>query len=117
MSDSLQLLQARILEWVAFPFFRESSQPRNPPGVSCIADGFFTKPSYQGSPRILEWVAYPFSSRSSHPRNPIRVSSITGGFFTNQTIREAPEINLTKEKKRKAWHTAVHGVTKKLDTI
>ena len=70
------------------------------------------QPSYQGSPRILEWVAYPFSSRSSHPRNPIRVSSITGGFFTNQAIREAPEINLTKEKKRKAWHTAVHVVTK-----
>jgi len=23
------ILQARILEWVAFPFFRESSQPRD----------------------------------------------------------------------------------------
>ena len=57
--------------------------------------------THKRSPRILGWVAYPFSSRSSHPRNPIRVSSITGGFFTNQAIREAPEINLTKEKKRK----------------
>ena len=32
----------RILEWVAFPFSRGSSQPRNQTRVSCIAGGFFT---------------------------------------------------------------------------
>ena len=32
----------RTLEWVAYPFFRGSSQPRNQPGVSRIASGFFT---------------------------------------------------------------------------
>ena len=32
----------RILEWVAYPFSRGSSQPRNQTGVSCIAGGFFT---------------------------------------------------------------------------
>ena len=32
----------RILEWVAYPFSRESSQPRNQTGVSFIAGGFFT---------------------------------------------------------------------------
>ena len=32
----------RILEWVAYPFFSGSSQPRNRTGVSCIAGGFFT---------------------------------------------------------------------------
>ena len=32
----------RILEWVAYPFSRESSWPRNRTGVSCIAGGFFT---------------------------------------------------------------------------
>ena len=31
-----------ILEWVAYPFSRGSSRPRNRIGVSCIADGFFT---------------------------------------------------------------------------
>ena len=36
------ILQARILESVAFPFSRGSSQPRNRTGVSCIAGGFFT---------------------------------------------------------------------------
>ena len=34
------ILQARILEWVAFPFSSESSHPRNQTGVSCIAGGF-----------------------------------------------------------------------------
>ena len=32
----------RILMWVAYPFSRGSSQPRNWTGVSCIAGGFFT---------------------------------------------------------------------------
>ena len=36
------ILQVRILEWVAFPFFRESSQPRDRAQVSHIAGGFFT---------------------------------------------------------------------------
>ena len=36
------ILQARILEWVAIPFFRGSSQPRDWTQVSCIAGGFFT---------------------------------------------------------------------------
>ena len=36
------ILQARILEWVAFPFSRGSSQPRDRIQVSCIAGGFFT---------------------------------------------------------------------------
>ena len=36
------ILQARILEWVAFPFSRGSSQPRDRTQVSCISGGFFT---------------------------------------------------------------------------
>ena len=32
----------RIPEWVAYPFSRGSSQPRNSTGVSCIAGGLFT---------------------------------------------------------------------------
>ena len=32
----------RILEWVAYPFSRVSSWPRNQIGDSCIAGGFFT---------------------------------------------------------------------------
>ena len=36
------ILQARILEWVAIPFSRGSSQPRDQTQVSHIAGGFFT---------------------------------------------------------------------------
>ena len=37
-----RILQARIMEWVAFPFSRGSSQPRNRTQVSHIAGRFFT---------------------------------------------------------------------------
>ena len=36
------ILQARILEWVAFPFSGGSSQPRDRTQVSCFAGRFFT---------------------------------------------------------------------------
>ena len=36
------LFQARILEWVAFPFSRGSPQPRDWTQVSCIVGRFFT---------------------------------------------------------------------------
>ena len=36
------ILQARIPEWVAMPFSRGSSQPRDRTWVSCIAGRFFT---------------------------------------------------------------------------
>ena len=36
------ILQARILEWVAFSFSRGSSQSRDRIQVSCIIDGFLT---------------------------------------------------------------------------
>ena len=36
------ILQPRILEWVAIPFSRGYSPPRNRTRISCIADRFFT---------------------------------------------------------------------------
>ena len=44
------ILQARILEWVAFPFSRGSSQPRDQTQVSRIAGEFFTAEP-QGKPK------------------------------------------------------------------
>ena len=82
------ILQARILEWVAFPFSRESSQPRDWTQVSHTAGRFFTSWATRESPRRLEWVAYPFSSGFSRPRNQTGVSCIAGRFFTNWAIRE-----------------------------
>ena len=45
-----RILQARILEWVALPFSRESSQPRVRIQVSCIAGGFFTSCATREAP-------------------------------------------------------------------
>ena len=39
---SMGFLQARILEWVAISFSRDSSRPRDRTQVSCVAGGFFT---------------------------------------------------------------------------
>ena len=36
------ILQAKILEWVAYPFSNRSAQARNPTRVSCIAGRLFT---------------------------------------------------------------------------
>ena len=62
------ILQARILEWVVFPFSRVSN-----PGLPHCRQILYQL-SHQGSSRIPEWVAYPFSSGSSQPRNQTRVS-------------------------------------------
>ena len=40
-SSAHGILQARTLEWVAIPFSRESSWPRDQVQVSCIAGSFF----------------------------------------------------------------------------
>ena len=55
------ILQARILEWVAIPFSKGSSQPRDPAQVSCIAGEFFTtkppgKPLGTCTLIYLKWV-------------------------------------------------------------
>ena len=41
-AKSMEISQARILEWVAMPSSRGSSQPRNQTQVSHIAGGFCT---------------------------------------------------------------------------
>ena len=66
------ILQARILEWVAFPFSRGTfpTQRSNPGLLHCRQ--ILYQLSHKGSPTILEWVAYPFSRGSSRPRNRTR---------------------------------------------
>ena len=57
VSSAHGILQARILEWAAIPFSRGSSQPRDPPWVSCISGRFFTTEPLryllQTSPQII----------------------------------------------------------------
>ena len=50
------ILQARILKWVAIPFSRGSSQPRDRTQVSCMASRFFTI-WIDGSVYIIDWAS------------------------------------------------------------
>ena len=74
-------LQARILEWVASPFSRGSSWPRDQTWVSCIAGRCFTVWDIREAPRTLEWVVIPFFRGSSQPRDQTWLSHVAGRFF------------------------------------
>ena len=56
-SSAHVILQARILEWVAISFSRESFWPKNRTQVSCIVDRFFTNWATSEAPYFS---IYPF---------------------------------------------------------
>ena len=61
------ILQARILEWVVFPFSRGSSQPRDQTQVSWFAGGFFTSWARRFTLCLLKiFPNCPFLSISAH---------------------------------------------------
>ena len=99
----LGILQARILEWVVFPFSRGifPTEGSNPGLPHCR--WILYQLSHEGSLRILEWVAYPFSRGSSWPRNWTGVSCIAGRFFTSWAIREAIILNWISPKQILRW--------------
>ena len=72
------ILQARILQWVAFPFSRESSQPRDRNLVSCIACGFFTGWATREAPTSL-WRALLNLLTFGHSRMTILMPDIVSG--------------------------------------
>ena len=76
------ILQARILEWVAFPSPGDLPSPEIEQRFPALQVDSLPA-NQQGSPRMVEWVAYSFSSGSSRPRNQ------TGRFVTKWAIREA----------------------------
>ena len=84
------IFQARILEWVAFPFSGDLPNPgiehRSP---TLHADSLPAE--LQGKPKNTGVGSLPFSSRSFQPRNWTGVSFISGGFFINWAVREAQE--------------------------
>ena len=67
------ILQARILEWVAIPFSRGSSQPRDQPQVSRIAGRFFTSWATRDAQEY--WSGSPISSPADLPDSGIKLGS------------------------------------------
>ena len=84
------ILQARILQQVAFPLSRRSSQLRDRTQVSFIAvDSLPAEP--QGKPKNTGVGSLSLLQQIPWPRNWTGVSWIADGFFTNWDISEAVE--------------------------
>ena len=79
------IIQARILEWVAIPSFRESSPPRNRTQVSCI--------SCLGRQVLYHWAIREDNLISTNFKNEFCGFSITLGRM------------LIREKERWSWET------------
>ena len=60
-----EILQARILEWVAISFCRGSSQPRDWSWVSCTTGRFFTNWATREAQHRLEFNSLSFSSHNA----------------------------------------------------
>ena len=99
----LGILQARLLEWAAFPFSMGSSQPRAQTQVSCIAGWFFTSRATRKAQEY--WSGQPIHSPGDLPDTGIELGSNAGRFFTNWAMREAllEIISLIKFVKRKLY--------------
>ena len=122
-AKSLQSCPWRDLGWVAMPFFRGSSRPRDWSCVSYISwvvlkwsescsvmsnslllmDRSLSGSSVHGI-IILHWVAISFSRGSSQPRDWTSVSCIAGRFFTARATRE------TLSCLRTSWLAAIEAV-------
>ena len=84
------ILQAWILEWVAFPLSRGSSKPKNWPQISCIAGRFFT--SWATREAEEYWTGYPIPCPVDLANPEIKPwFPVLQEFFTNSAISEIPQ--------------------------
>ena len=93
------ILQARILERVAFPFSRESSQPRDWTQVSCIAGGFSTRWATREAQEY--WSGYPIPSPADlldpgvEPGSPVlQMDSLPTELSGKPLVRRGPNLFL-----------------------
>ena len=90
VSDSLRphahTVYGQNLKWVAFPFSRGSSQPRDLTQVSHFAGRFFTRGATREAQKY--WGGYPIPSPGDLPNPGIepRVSCIAGDSYQNLLI-------------------------------
>ena len=115
------ILQARILEWVAMPSSRGSSQPRDPTRVSRIAGGFFTtwatrEAQGRGSLRAkcpqfcfkeTKMSSYDSSAFLSPFWKCMSYTALGKGMETHSSV-----LGWRIRMDRGAWWATVHGVTK-----
>ena len=82
------ILQARILEWIAFPFSRGLPNP----GIELRSPiwQILYEQSHQGSPRILAWVYQWDTQTSGRPRSVCREWD-AAVFCFNQAVSDSPQ--------------------------
>ena len=101
------ILQARVLEWVAFPFSNGSSRPRSWTRVSCIAGGFFSnwdKKINYTSIKFLK-INQVFSKNQSHPCDePARTWSWTRYNKTNKNSLALIPVRLWDKLPTSFWN-------------
>ena len=104
--------QARMLEWVAIPFYRGSSWPRDWTHIYCISGNFFTTEP----PRKLRTVIW--SSSSTLGIRPVKMNSLIwkgtctpmfiSALFTIAEIQKQCKYLSVHECLKKMWHVCVY---------
>ena len=113
------ILQVRIQEWIAIPFSRESSQPRDQTQVSCIAGIFLT---IQATREALNHISLPLYYRGFPGGSEVKASACNAGDLGSipRSGRSPGERNgnplqyscLENPMDGGAWWATVHGVAK-----
>ena len=108
------LLLARILEWVAIPFSRGSSQARDRTQVSRIAGGFFTS---WGTRDIIQNVSFSGAASDREPacwcrrHRRLGFNPSVGKFSRRRKWQPTPVFLPRKSHGQRSLQTTVHGVT------
>ena len=91
--QSMEFSRPECSSWVAFPFFRGSSQPRSP---TLQEDSLPAEP--QGKPKNTGVGSLPLLQRIFPTQESTGISCIADRFFTNWAIREAVRSTLDSYK-------------------
>ena len=89
-----RILQARVLEWVAFSFSRGSSQPRDPIQVSLIAGRFFLSFFFFFCRQILYQLSHKGEHPNAHPSDYHYIFFFTSPIYPEEFTYEQAEFGL-----------------------
>ena len=95
------LLQDRILKWVAVPFSRGSSQPRDRTQVSHITGGFFT--SWATREAQEYWSAWPIPSPADLPHPGIQLGLLHCRWILEGELKLTLQVFVLGPRLKRQW--------------